>query len=231
MSHDLGAASMVELPALVPLFPLPNVVLFPRAVLPLHIFEERYKAMTADVLRTHRQVAMALLRAGWEKDYYGRPEVEPVVCVGTILSHERLADGRYNFLLQGHTRARVLRESTRGEGAKKYRLAELEPLYEITAGEEELAEERRRLVSLFERPAYAESIAAGKQFREMLSGGVPTAVVADLLAYHALPVEQAGLKQSLLAEGDVRRRVRRVAEAVGALDPAWRNVPQDASWN
>jgi hypothetical protein len=49
----------------VPLFPLPNVVLFPRAVLPLHIFEERYKAMTADVLAGDRLIAMALLRPGW----------------------------------------------------------------------------------------------------------------------------------------------------------------------
>src|SRR5258706_14355947 len=103
----------------VPLFPLPNVVLFPRAVLPLHIFEERYRAMTADVLGSHRQVAMALLRPGWEKDYYGRAAIEPVVCVGTILSHERLADGRYNFLLQGHTRARGVEEV----GDEPYRLA------------------------------------------------------------------------------------------------------------
>src|SRR4051794_8131775 len=86
----------------VPLFPLPNVVLFPRAVLPLHIFEERYKKMTADVLRTPgRQLAMALLRPGWEKSYYGAPAIEPVVCVGTILSHEKRSDGKYNFLLQG----------------------------------------------------------------------------------------------------------------------------------
>src|SRR5437588_12763063 len=91
----------------VALFPLPNVVLFPRAVLPLHIFEERYKSMTADVLQGSRQLAMALLKEGWEKNYHGRPEIEPVVCVGTILTHERLPDGKYNFLLQGHTRARI----------------------------------------------------------------------------------------------------------------------------
>ena len=66
----------------VPLFPLPNTVLFPRAVLPLHIFEERYKTMTADALRGRRQIAMALLRPGWEKSYYGAPEIEPIVCVG-----------------------------------------------------------------------------------------------------------------------------------------------------
>src|SRR5215208_8153614 len=76
----------------VPLFPLPNVVLFPRAVLPLHIFEERYKAMTSHALEGDRQIAMALLQPGWEKHYYSRPAIEPVVCVGTILSHEKLPD-------------------------------------------------------------------------------------------------------------------------------------------
>src|ERR1700759_4372768 len=89
----------------VALFPLPNVVLFPRAILPLHIFEERYKAMVADSLQSDRQIAMALLRPGWEKNYYARPTLDPVVCVGTIVNHERLRDGRYNLLLQGHTRA------------------------------------------------------------------------------------------------------------------------------
>src|SRR5438093_6138151 len=94
-----------DLPA-VPLFPLPNVVLFPQAVLPLHIFEERYKAMTADALSGDRVIAMALLRPGWEKSYYARPDIEPVVCAGRILSHEKLPDGKYNFLLQGVVRAR-----------------------------------------------------------------------------------------------------------------------------
>src|SRR5438874_4107111 len=87
----------------VPLFPLPNVVLFPRAILPLHIFEQRYKVMSAEALAGDKQIAMALLKPGWEKNYYGRPAIEPVVCVGTIISHERLPDGKYNFLLQGHS--------------------------------------------------------------------------------------------------------------------------------
>ena len=78
--------------AAVPLFPLPNVVLFPRAVLPLHVFEDRYKAMTADVLTGNRLIAMALLKPGWEKDYYQAPAIEPVVCVGEILSWEQLPD-------------------------------------------------------------------------------------------------------------------------------------------
>ena len=230
MTQDPGAKSSRELPALVPLFPLPNVVLFPSAVLPLHIFEERYKQMTADVLRSHRQVAMALLRAGWEKDYYGRPAIEPVVCVGTILSHERLADGRYNFLLQGHTRARVAREVRRGE--EPYRLAELTPLEEVPAPESELTELRRRLAAMLGRESYAAALPGGMQFREMLgAAAMPTATVADLLAFHALPVEQVGFRQSLLAEPNVRRRVETVASALEAMHPAWRNVPQNSSLN
>src|SRR3954447_19968926 len=137
----------------VALFPLPNVVLFPRAVLPLHIFEERYKQMTSDVLAAgHREIAMALLRGGWGRDYYGGPAIEPVVCVGTILSHERLADGRYNFLLQGHTRARVVSEVVAETSVGPYRVARLEPVEETAEPEAGLADERRRLERLF-RPA------------------------------------------------------------------------------
>jgi uncharacterized protein len=228
--HEPGKEGEVEWPALVPLFPLPNVVLFPRAVLPLHIFEERYKRMTADVLRSHRHIAMALLRPGWEKDYYGRPAIEPVVCVGKILSHERLADGRYNFLLQGHARARVVREAPRGD--EPYRLAELVRVEEAPASESQLTGLRRRLAALFERDSYAAAVAGGMQFREMLAGGgLPTDVVADLLAFGALPVEQVGLKQSLLAEGDVGARVEQIVRALEALHPTWRNVPQNSNWN
>ena len=88
--------------AAVPLFPLPDVVLFPRAVLPLHIFEERYKAMTADVLAGNRLIAVALLKPGWQKNYYQSPAIEPVVCVGEILSWEQLPIARqFRELLEG----------------------------------------------------------------------------------------------------------------------------------
>jgi Lon protease-like protein len=197
----------------VPLFPLPNVVLLPRAVLPLHVFEERYKAMTADALAGGRQIAMALLKGGWEKDYYHRPAVEPVVCVGTILSHERLPDGKYNFLLQGHTRARIVREV----GDRPYRTAQLEPVAESNDLEIDLSDERRRLERLF-RAASLGQTPVGRQFRQLLSGTVRTADVADLVAFNYL--EDVGLKQSLLEEPDVRRRVRRVIAAVEESQPS-----------
>ena len=148
----------------VPLFPLPNVVLFPRAVLPLHIFEERYKAMTADALKGPRQIAMALLRPGWEKNYHGAAAIEPVVCVGTIIAHERLNDGKYNFLLQGMARARVVREVS----LHPYRTAELEPVAEPSCLEIDLSNQRRQLISIFSNGRF-NSIPLCKKFLEMLS--------------------------------------------------------------
>jgi Lon protease-like protein len=196
----------------VPLFPLPNVVLFPRAVLPLHIFEERYKQMTADALAGDRLVAMALLRCGWEKCYYAAPAIEPVVCVGRILTHERLPDGKYNFLLQGAARARVVAE----DHSRSYRVASLEPLVEPAVMEIDLSNERLRLTSMFAEGAFA-SLPIVRQFNQMLAGTMPTGDIADLLAFNFL--DDVGLKQSLLAEPDVRRRVARVIAAVEERRP------------
>lgn len=198
--------------AAVPLFPLPNVVLLPRAVLPLHVFEERYKQMTADALCGDRLVAMALLRPGWERDYYQAPEIEPVVCVGAILSHERLPDGRYNFLLQGVRRARVVRELRK----RPYRVAELEAIEETPALEIDLAEHRRRLESVFTSGPMART-AAGCQFAKVLASEIPTSDVADLLAFNLL--DDLALKQALLADGDVARRVARTVAAIDKLVP------------
>src|SRR3954451_15222395 len=145
--HPDAARSIGGLSA-VPLFPLPNVVLFPRAILPLHIFEERYKAMAADAIADDRQIAMALLKPGWERNYYGRPTIEPVVCVGLILSHEKLPDGKYNFLLQGQRRARISREIAGVD--VPYRVAELHPIEETKHFEIDLDDQRRRLREVLE---------------------------------------------------------------------------------
>jgi Lon protease-like protein len=92
----------MELPPHVPLFPLPNAVLFPGVPLPLHIFEPRYREMVRDVERSEdKLIGMVLLRGEWRKDYYGRPDIYPVGCAGRMVSVEPLPDGRYNILLQG----------------------------------------------------------------------------------------------------------------------------------
>src|SRR3954468_17271349 len=151
----------------VPLFPLPNVVLFPRAVLPLHIFEERYRAMTGDVLRSEgdKLIAMALLKPGWERDYYSRAAIEPIVCVGRILTHEELADGKYNFLLEGVARAKVLNDSMT---EARYRVADLERLEETPVMEIDLLEKRQTLTTIFNK-RLPPTMPLIKQFRQMLS--------------------------------------------------------------
>jgi uncharacterized protein len=197
----------------VPIFALPNVVLFPGAVLPLHIFEERYKAMTRDALRSDKRVAMALLKPGWEKNYYQRPAIEPVVCVGRILAHEKLDDGTYNFLLQGEERARILCEV---EG-KPYREAQVQPLQETPVMEIDLSAERQRLITIFSEPALAQ-LGIAKRFHEILSSPLHTAQVADLVAFNFL--DDVCLKQSLLSETDVTRRVVKTIAALEGLRPA-----------
>jgi Lon protease-like protein len=194
------------------LFPLPNVVLFPRAILPLHIFEFRYRQMTEDALTGARLVAMALLNNGWEKDYHGRPAIGPVVCVGKILSHEQLSDGKYNFLLQGHVRATISHEY----GDRPYRYADLELLRETPIIEIDLSTERDRMIELFRHRALV-ATHAGQQFLQFLSSPMPTADVADLAAFHL--VDKVPLKQELLGDPDVRRRVRRVITAIQELLP------------
>jgi Lon protease-like protein len=214
MDDDCVAGGACEALSDIPLFPLPNVVLFPRAVLPLHIFEERYKAMVADALEGDRQIAMALLRPGWETNYYGRAALEPVVCVGTILNHERLADGRYNLLLQGHTRATLVEEAACP--TPSYRRARLAVLRESPVMEIDLSNERVRLTSIFSEEPFA-GLPLAQRFSQMLSSTIPTSDVADLAAFHLL--ENICLKQKLLAEPDPRCRVRKVVGALEALRP------------
>jgi Lon protease-like protein len=212
----------------VSLFPLPNVVLFPRAVLPLHIFEERYKAMTADALEDNGQIAMALLKPGWERDYYTKPAVEQIVCVGRILTHERQSDGKYNFLLEGQTRARIVKEL---EVDAPFRIAELEPLIETPTMEIDLITQRQRLADIF-ADRLPSSMGLVKQFRQMLTSPMPTADVADLIAFNLL--EDINEKQRLLAETNVIHRVNHVIRALenlAVIEPSISTRPDRPSLN
>lgn len=91
----------LNLAQIIPVFPLPNVVLFPKVHLPLHIFEPRYRQMVKDAAANHRLIGMALLRGNWEKVYHRNPDIYPVGCVGEIISVTPFADGRYNIVLCG----------------------------------------------------------------------------------------------------------------------------------
>jgi Lon protease-like protein len=165
---------------LIPLFPLPNCVLLPRAVLPLHIFEPRYREMVSDCLAGRPFIAMALLLPGYEEKYYtSAAKIHPVVCTGRIVRHEELNDGRYNILLQGIVRAEVLDE----DRTRIYRRALLRPLPPTgaaTAASEEAI--RRRLAAALGEPALR-AIADECAWRQLVDAReLPVTDIVDYLA-------------------------------------------------
>src|SRR5688572_10864204 len=97
---------------LLPLFPLPNLVFFPKTRLPLHIFEPRYRQMVTDALQREKRFGIVLLRPGWETDYFGAPAIHQCGTLGTIEQAVSLDDGRFNLLVHGDVRFRVLSEVT-----------------------------------------------------------------------------------------------------------------------
>jgi uncharacterized protein len=129
---------------LLPIFPLPNVVLFPNVFLPLHIFEPRYREMVADALANDRLIGVVLLRPGWERDYEGRPPVYPIGCSGVITHVERLPDGRYNIVLRGIERVRIVSE----DRERSYRRAAVESLRDRDLGADDRAAVRRQRTKL-----------------------------------------------------------------------------------
>jgi Lon protease-like protein len=192
--------------AVIRLFPLPNVVLFPGAMLPLHIFEPRYRQMTADALAGDRLIAMALPRPGWEQDYAGKPAIHPVACVGRVVAEQALDDGRYNILLRGVARVRIVEEVA---STKQYRVAQFEQLDEISAGP---AEETQRRAELRARASqwFHDQAKVRDRFLELIDGEIGLGALADVIAF-MLPLD-AEFKQTLLAELEVTRRLDRLEQ-------------------
>src|SRR2546426_4579137 len=124
---------------LLPLFPLPIVALFPNVFLPLPIFEPRYREMVADAAADDRMIGVVLLRPGWDRDYEGRPPIYPIGCSGVMTHVERLGDGRYNIVLRGLERFRILEENH----DRSYRRASIEPLHERPPTGDDRTEVRR----------------------------------------------------------------------------------------
>jgi uncharacterized protein len=147
-------------PMTIPIFPLPTVVLFPNVFLPLHIFEPRYRQMVTEALSGDRIIGMTLLRSAAEAEE-AQPPVYEVGCSGVITHVERLADGRFNLILRGVEKFRILGEEDPIPG-QLYRKAHVAGVDETVDehDREALAAERRRLETrlapLFER-ARAES--------------------------------------------------------------------------
>lgn len=148
------------LPSTLPIFPLPNVVLFPNVFLPLHIFEPRYRQMVSDALAGERMIGMTLLQPGYEDDDGGVPAIYDIGCAGLITHVERLADGRFNIVLRGLERFRIVGEEP-VTAAVQYRRAVIMPMSDgdVTSQRELLRRERQRLESLL-APLFSGTLAA-----------------------------------------------------------------------
>src|SRR5262249_26400409 len=122
---------------IVPIFPLPDVTFFPHTLLPLHVFEARYRVMVIDALERDRRLAVVKLRPGYESTYAGKPAVHRVAGPGEIVSCERWATGRYTILLRGETRVRLeaeLPSDTLYRLVRARRLADVEPAGDVAPG-------------------------------------------------------------------------------------------------
>jgi Lon protease-like protein len=212
------------------LFPLPNLVFFPHVMQPLHIFEPRYRQMTADALDGDRLIALVLPMPGWEGDYMGKPALHSVACIGRIVAEQQLEDGRYNFLLRGIARIRINSEIA---SKKLYRTARVEVLQDIPIADDTKCENWRR--KLLDRtpswfPAHKEMV---EQFRKLLLSDLSLGAVGDILTF-ALPLD-AEFKQSLLEELNVETRLAMLhdfMESQTALNTAMqRKFPPEFSIN
>lgn len=201
-AFDIQAFSFEQFSGKSRLFPLPNLVLFPRVMQPLHIFEKRYREMLEDALATDRFITMALLNPGWEKNYEGRPAVHSMACLGRITTHFRLADGTYNVLLLGLRRVRIVREL---EPKRLFREAQLEicedfyPPQEAPRHSALQHQIREGLIQLLPRlPEVHE------QLDQLLENDVSLGMLTDVLSY-TLDIDLCE-KQALLEEVNVYNR-------------------------
>jgi Lon protease-like protein len=186
------------------LFPLGGVVFFPHSVLPLHIFEPRYRQMTEDALADDRLVTIVMIRPGGQTDAAGAPELEEYGCVGRIFKHQRLPDGRFNMLLVGLKRVRLLHEL---DGDRQYRVAKAEILDDIG----EATDPERSDLLLQNLRSYLEPAGGvDADLEKIISSDLPLGVLVDILS-HSLNMPVAD-KQMLLAEPLISSRADRLLD-------------------
>ncbi len=190
------------------LFPLPNLVLYPHVVQALHIFEPRYREMLQDALAGDKLIAMALLAPGWETGYEGRPPLQPMACLGRVATFHELPDGRYNVLLLGLKRIRLLEELPPERSFREALVQVIEDEYP-PQGAEGRVRIQRKLLEGFRRvlPLLPDM---QEQVEQFMSSDTSLGILTDILAY-SLPLA-LDEKFLLLSEANVDRRAAFLAD-------------------
>jgi Lon protease-like protein len=196
-----------------PIFPLPALAFFPGTLLPLHVFEARYRAMVSDALARDRRLAVVGLRPGYEPIYEGKPPVWEVAGAGEIVRCERLPTGRFNLLLRGDCRVAIEAELPTDTLYRMVRARVVEDVVPPGA-EERLAAEAGRLTEacLALLRAHGQS---SPQVEQALRAPAAPGRVADRIA--SAVVHDAAARQELLETLDVERRLARLAAALEDL--------------
>lgn len=199
----------LSIPPLVPVFPLPNVVLFPKALLPLRIFEPRYRAMLQDVLDSHGCIAMALFKPGWETNYLGSPEVFRTVGVGRVLDYRPGASGTYRIVLLGMRRAEI-QEWVDGRPYRQASIVEVVEEEPSAAEREELRARLRRYLDCLTRQEKQVDEKARTKIDEAVAQADELGFLVDAIAYHFLVDPRE--KQVLLEARNAIERERLLRE-------------------
>lgn len=195
----------------IPIFPLPSVVLFPKIVQPLHIFEPRYLDMIEEALDSHGFISMALLKPGYEDNYLGTPEIHPVVVVGNIITYRARDDGTYDIVILGNKRARLVEELD-GKTYRRGVLVELkEKLPDSTDEREGLRTGLEALLKMATRDMEDENKGLFK-LQKSFADESNVGFLVDFLAYHF--IKDLEFQQSLLEELDVSLRARNLLSAI-----------------
>lgn len=183
-----------------PLLPLPDLILFPGMSLPLHIFEPRYVTLTHAALESDGLIVIGLLQPGWKKEPRGTPAVHAIAGMGRIMRSEELSDERYNIILQGVARVRILREPQ----SEPYRVADAKILQERLPDDQESARQRRGELIRLHRSLLPEDEQVRKNVARLYRSAPTLGALCDLLACSSgLRLDQ---RQQLLEETDVLER-------------------------
>ena len=204
-SCSTAESSSRLIPGRIPLFPLPNIVLFPHMYVPLHIFEPRYRQMVIDAATMGNCIGMVLFKEGWQENYYGNPAVYTVGCAGRIIRRQDLPDGRFNIMLQGLCRYTMVEEEW---DRTPYRLARIIPVPEQFS-EPLDSEIRADLLAILH-----ESLVDGDSNHALLRSGLESEVSDDVLVNTlSASLDFTSLEKQLLLEADtVRQRARRLSD-------------------
>lgn len=196
----------------VALFPLSNVVLFPRVKTPLHIFEPRYRQLMREVIEGDRRIGMCVVRPEHQDEMPGDPQLFPVGCCGEVAEFQKRPDGRYNLVLLGAWRFRILEEEPR-PSTRLYRVALVQPL-EDPFPEPERDRVARLRSSVVENVAYLarQAESEGTRFDPSVFAAIDDATFVNVLANAiAFSVEE---KQALLEADSIPERYARLASAL-----------------